>query len=130
MSEEQSAASSQQSESRNGRLLGVDYGTVRVGLAISGNLAHRIPPRFLFALGLGLVGTGLLLMHGVTPQSCSIPRSRASFWAKMRAALAPGEWSTPTTMAFIEPPPTDNRLRRALHHALPALSPAALRPPA
>src|SRR5213079_566962 len=28
-----------------------------------------IPPRFLFALGLGLVGTGLLLMHGVTPQS-------------------------------------------------------------
>src|SRR5215210_4217545 len=34
--------------------------------AASGNLTSRIPARFLLALGLGLVGAGLWLMHGVT----------------------------------------------------------------
>jgi predicted MFS family arabinose efflux permease len=33
--------------------------------AASGNLTSRVPARFLLALGLGLVGFGLLLMHGV-----------------------------------------------------------------
>src|SRR4051794_10868989 len=33
--------------------------------AVSGNLTSIIPARFLLALGLGLVGLGLLLMHGV-----------------------------------------------------------------
>jgi predicted MFS family arabinose efflux permease len=35
--------------------------------AASGNLTSIIPSRFLLALGLGLVGVGLWLMHGVTP---------------------------------------------------------------
>jgi EmrB/QacA subfamily drug resistance transporter len=36
---------------------------------IAGSLSHRIPIRVLLGLGLGLVGVGLLLMHGVTPDS-------------------------------------------------------------
>jgi EmrB/QacA subfamily drug resistance transporter len=36
---------------------------------ISGRLAHVIQPRFLFGVGLGCVGLGLLLMHGITPSS-------------------------------------------------------------
>jgi EmrB/QacA subfamily drug resistance transporter len=36
-----------------------------VAAAISGNLTSIIPARFLLALGLGLVGLGLALMHGV-----------------------------------------------------------------
>ncbi len=36
---------------------------------ISGALSHRIPIRVLLGVGLGLVGVGLLLMHGVTPSS-------------------------------------------------------------
>jgi EmrB/QacA subfamily drug resistance transporter len=35
----------------------------------AGRLAHSVPPRLLFGIGLGLVGLGLLLMHGITPQS-------------------------------------------------------------
>jgi EmrB/QacA subfamily drug resistance transporter len=38
-----------------------------VAAAASGNLTSIIPARFLLALGLGLVGVGLWLMHGVTP---------------------------------------------------------------
>jgi EmrB/QacA subfamily drug resistance transporter len=37
--------------------------------AMSGRLVHRVPPRLLFAAGLGLVGIGLALMHGITPSS-------------------------------------------------------------
>jgi predicted MFS family arabinose efflux permease len=37
--------------------------------AISGRLAHSVAPRLLFVAGLGLVGVGLLLMHGITPES-------------------------------------------------------------
>jgi EmrB/QacA subfamily drug resistance transporter len=37
--------------------------------AISGRAAHSIAPRILFAVGLGLVGLGLVLMHGITPTS-------------------------------------------------------------
>jgi len=36
---------------------------------ISGNLSHRIPIRILLGVGLGLVGVGLLLMHGLDPSS-------------------------------------------------------------
>jgi predicted MFS family arabinose efflux permease len=35
----------------------------------AGRLAHTAPPRILFAIGLSLVGIGLLLMHGITPNS-------------------------------------------------------------
>jgi EmrB/QacA subfamily drug resistance transporter len=31
----------------------------------SGRLVHRVPPRFLFFAGLGLIGLGLVLMHGI-----------------------------------------------------------------
>jgi EmrB/QacA subfamily drug resistance transporter len=37
--------------------------------AIAGRAAHSVAPRLLFALGLGLVGIGLLLMHGITVDS-------------------------------------------------------------
>ena len=37
--------------------------------AASGRLVHSVPARVLFGVGLGLVGLGLLLMHGITPQS-------------------------------------------------------------
>jgi EmrB/QacA subfamily drug resistance transporter len=33
--------------------------------AAAGRLAHSAPPRLLFGIGLGLVGLGLLLMHGI-----------------------------------------------------------------
>jgi EmrB/QacA subfamily drug resistance transporter len=35
----------------------------------AGRLVHTVPARVLFAIGLGLVGLGLLLMHGITPSS-------------------------------------------------------------
>jgi EmrB/QacA subfamily drug resistance transporter len=35
----------------------------------AGRLVHAVPARVLFGVGLGLVGLGLLLMHGVTTQS-------------------------------------------------------------
>ena len=35
----------------------------------AGRLTHTAPPRLLFGIGLGLVGLGLLLMHGITPNS-------------------------------------------------------------
>jgi EmrB/QacA subfamily drug resistance transporter len=35
----------------------------------AGRLAHSVAPRILFGIGLGLVGLGLLLMHGITPSS-------------------------------------------------------------
>jgi EmrB/QacA subfamily drug resistance transporter len=38
-----------------------------VAAAASGNLTSIVPARFLLAAGLGLVGIGLWLMHGVTP---------------------------------------------------------------
>src|SRR3954447_12813602 len=37
--------------------------------AAAGRLAHVVAPRILFAVGLGLVGFGLVLMHGITPES-------------------------------------------------------------
>src|SRR5207245_9451942 len=37
--------------------------------AIGGRLGHSSAPRFLFGIGMGLVGLGLVLMHGVTPSS-------------------------------------------------------------
>ncbi|HEX5610584.1 MAG TPA: MFS transporter [Solirubrobacterales bacterium] len=36
---------------------------------IAGTLSHKVPIRILLGLGLGLVGVGLLLMHGVSPDS-------------------------------------------------------------
>jgi EmrB/QacA subfamily drug resistance transporter len=36
---------------------------------IAGSLSHRVPLRVLFGVGLGLVGVGLLLMHGVSAES-------------------------------------------------------------
>jgi EmrB/QacA subfamily drug resistance transporter len=36
---------------------------------IAGSLSHRVPIRILLGVGLGLVGTGLLLMHGVSSSS-------------------------------------------------------------
>ncbi len=36
---------------------------------ISGNLSHRVPIRILVGTGLGLVGLGLLLMHGLSADS-------------------------------------------------------------
>jgi EmrB/QacA subfamily drug resistance transporter len=36
---------------------------------IAGSLSNRIPIRFLLGVGLGLVGIGLVLMHGVSPDS-------------------------------------------------------------
>ena len=36
---------------------------------ISGKLSHRVPIRFLVGVGLGLVGLGLLLMHGLDADS-------------------------------------------------------------
>ena len=36
---------------------------------IAGSLSHRIPIRVLLGLGLGLVGLGLLLMHGISADS-------------------------------------------------------------
>ena len=35
----------------------------------AGRLVHTAPPRILFAIGLGLTGVGLLLMHGIKPSS-------------------------------------------------------------
>ena len=37
--------------------------------AFAGRLVHNVPARVLFGIGLGLVGLGLLLMHGITPSS-------------------------------------------------------------
>ncbi|HEY8865437.1 MAG TPA: MFS transporter, partial [Solirubrobacteraceae bacterium] len=37
--------------------------------AAAGRLAHTVPPRLLFGIGMGAVGIGLLLMHGITPDS-------------------------------------------------------------
>ncbi len=36
---------------------------------IAGSLSHKIPIRILLGVGLGTVGVGLLLMHGVSPDS-------------------------------------------------------------
>jgi EmrB/QacA subfamily drug resistance transporter len=35
----------------------------------AGRLVHTVPARIMFGIGLGLVGLGLLLMHGITPSS-------------------------------------------------------------
>src|SRR4051794_25085154 len=35
----------------------------------AGRLVHSVPARVLFGIGLGLVGLGLILMHGITPAS-------------------------------------------------------------
>src|SRR3954468_14523642 len=35
----------------------------------AGRLVHTVPARVLFGIGLGLVGLGLILMHGITPSS-------------------------------------------------------------
>ncbi|HVO53652.1 MAG TPA: MFS transporter [Solirubrobacterales bacterium] len=40
-----------------------------VASPIAGSLSHKVPIRILLGAGLGLVGVGLLLMHGVTPDS-------------------------------------------------------------
>jgi EmrB/QacA subfamily drug resistance transporter len=40
-----------------------------VASPISGKLSHRVPIRVLVGLGLGMVGLGLVLMHGVKPDS-------------------------------------------------------------
>jgi EmrB/QacA subfamily drug resistance transporter len=38
-----------------------------IAAPIAGRMAHRVAPRVLFGLGLGLVGVGLILMHGIKP---------------------------------------------------------------
>jgi EmrB/QacA subfamily drug resistance transporter len=40
-----------------------------VASPIAGALSHKVPIRVLLGIGLGLVGLGLLLMHGVSPDS-------------------------------------------------------------
>ncbi|HET8861716.1 MAG TPA: MFS transporter [Solirubrobacterales bacterium] len=40
-----------------------------VASPIAGKLSHRVPIRVLVGLGLGLVGLGLVLMHGLEPES-------------------------------------------------------------
>ena len=40
-----------------------------VAAPVAGRLSARLPPRFLFGVGMGLVGLALLLMHGVTAHS-------------------------------------------------------------
>lgn len=40
-----------------------------VASPISGKLSHRVPIRVLVGLGLGMVGLGLVLMHGLKPDS-------------------------------------------------------------
>jgi EmrB/QacA subfamily drug resistance transporter len=40
-----------------------------VASPISGKLSHRVPIRVLVGIGLGLVGVGLVLMHGLGPDS-------------------------------------------------------------
>ena len=40
-----------------------------IAAPIAGSLSHRIPIRVLLGVGLALVGVGLLLMHGVDPDS-------------------------------------------------------------
>jgi len=40
-----------------------------VASPISGKLSHRVPIRVLVGIGLGLVGVGLMLMHGLEPDS-------------------------------------------------------------
>jgi EmrB/QacA subfamily drug resistance transporter len=40
-----------------------------VASPIAGKLSHRVPIRVLVGLGLGLVGVGLVLMHGLEPDS-------------------------------------------------------------
>ncbi len=40
-----------------------------VASPISGKLSHRVPIRILVGVGLGLVGVGLMLMHGLDPDS-------------------------------------------------------------
>jgi len=40
-----------------------------VASPISGKLSHRVPIRVLVGVGLGLVGVGLMLMHGLNPDS-------------------------------------------------------------
>src|SRR3954454_6000490 len=37
--------------------------------AVAGRMVHSVPARAMFAVGLGLVGVGLLLMHGITPRA-------------------------------------------------------------
>src|SRR4051812_7706553 len=38
-----------------------------VAAPIAGRLVHRVAPRVLFGVGLGCVGLGLALMHGIKP---------------------------------------------------------------
>ena len=62
------------------RLL-VMSGGVLVGGVVSGRLSERVPTRAFFLVGLGLVGVGLLLMHGVTA---------TSDWSELAAGMAVG----------------------------------------